>query len=154
MEQPVTFQFGKRSLDNLATVHPDMQCLAKAALAASKVDFTVVEGKRTEQRQRELYGKGRDVTRLINAGYSVAEAERYAKPSESKVTNTLKSNHMSGKAIDVYPYIKGAVVVNPPQSAWDEIARAFRAAGAATGVKYEWGGDWKSFIDRPHFELK
>ena len=40
---------------------------------------------------------------------------------------------------------------------WDglrNIAKAMKAASAKLGTPVIWGGDWKSFPDGPHFELK
>ena len=70
--------------------------------------------------------------------------------SGGKVTNAKagQSYHNYGLAIDVvevspmYGYKKGY-----PSSRWDKIARIGKSLGL------EWGGDWKSFVDKPHFQL-
>lgn len=41
---------------------------------------------------------------------------------------------------------------------WDgplyrDLSKHMKAAASALGVETEWGGDWKSFVDMPHFEL-
>jgi peptidoglycan LD-endopeptidase CwlK len=34
-----------------------------------------------------------------------------------------------------------------------EVAKAMKQAAKELGVGIQWGGDWTSFVDRPHFEL-
>jgi peptidoglycan L-alanyl-D-glutamate endopeptidase CwlK len=41
---------------------------------------------------------------------------------------------------------------------WDwplyhKLDEAMKQAAAALGIEIEWGGDWKSFPDGPHFQL-
>lgn len=42
------------SLENLRGVHPDLVQVVKRAIELTKVDFKVIEDKRTEARQRQL----------------------------------------------------------------------------------------------------
>lgn len=49
--------FGRRSLDRLATAHPDLQKVMKEAI--QNFDFTVLYGYRTPEEQRDLYKIGR-----------------------------------------------------------------------------------------------
>ncbi len=37
--------------------------------------------------------------------------------------------------------------------AYEALASQVKAAAAAEGVLVEWGGDWRSFFDGPHFQL-
>ena len=46
------FVFSKRSLRNLEGVHPDLVRVVRRALELTEVDFVVVEGIRTEEKQR------------------------------------------------------------------------------------------------------
>ena len=63
-----------------------------------------------------------------------------------------KSYHQSGKAFDIYAYVDG-------KASWDkryltEIAEHLKkTAKDQFGVDLEWGGDWKRFIDMPHFQI-
>jgi peptidoglycan L-alanyl-D-glutamate endopeptidase CwlK len=68
----------------------------------------------------------------------------------------MNSNHIGGRAVDLAPYVNGKIE-------WDnsgklglypKIAKAMKQAAKELGVPIEWGGDWTSFKDRPHFELK
>lgn len=147
----MTFRFSRTSLDRLATVHPDMQRVTKRALELSPVDFSVTQGRRTLDEQKRLYGKGRTAAQCRAAGVP----ESYAKPSERVVTWTLNSNHLSGNAVDVAPFVNGALQYDDSGKLglWPKIAAAFKQAARELDVPIVWGGDWKKTIDRPHFEL-
>lgn len=147
----MTFKFSQNSLNRLATVHPDMQRVAHRAIELSSIDFSITQGRRTLDEQKRLYGKGRTAAQCRAAGVP----EAYAKPNEKQVTWTLRSNHLSGNAIDVAPYINGRLEYddNGKLGLWPKIAKAFKDAARELGVPIEWGGDWTKTKDRPHFEL-
>ncbi|WP_088825650.1 M15 family metallopeptidase [Listeria goaensis] len=89
----------------------------------------------------------------IAQGYrSIAEQNKlYAQGRTKKgaiVTNAKggQSNHNFGCAVDLFIYSsngKSVAAWNPPSS----VIKAMKAEG------FEWGGDWKGFVDKPHFEL-
>ena len=119
------FKLGKKSQKALIGVHPDIVKVVTRALEISVIDFTVIEGLRTLERQKVLYAAG--------------------------ATKTLKSRHLTGHAVDLAPYINGSI-------RWDwplfyKIADAMKAASKELGIPLEWGGDWKSFKDGPHWQL-
>lgn len=76
---------------------------------------------------------------------------RRGKPGEKKVTNVdgvnIKSKHQLGLAVDCAFVVDGQVKWDVPDSWW----KAFGALAVAVGLV--WGGNWKSFVDRPHVEL-
>lgn len=117
--------FSRRSETNLAGVHPDLVRVMRRALELSEVDFMITEGFRTKQRQEALLREGK--------------------------SKTMRSRHLTGHAVDVAAWIDGKVSWNWPH--YEVIARAIKQAGAELGVPVEWGGDWKSFKDGPHFQL-
>jgi hypothetical protein len=121
----MTFKFGLRSKSNLSFVHPDLIALAYKALELSTVDFVVTEGKRTKARQRELFKSG--------------------------LSKTLNSRHLQGFAIDVAALYGGKVTWN--WQPYEDIAKAFKEASKELGIPVEWGGDWNTFKDGPHFQL-
>ena len=119
------FRFSQRSYDRLVGVRPELVAVATRALALTAVDFTVLEGLRTVERQRQL----------VNSGAS----------------QTMNSRHLTGHAIDLGAYVGGSV-------SWDwplyyKIADAMKQAAADLRVPVEWGGDWSSFKDGPHWQL-
>ena len=121
----MTFRFGLRSKANLLGVHPDLVLVAARALELSPVDFTVTEGVRSPSRQKELFAQHK--------------------------SQTLRSRHITGHAIDVAALRDGKVTWNWQE--YEEIAKAFKAAAAELCIDITWGGDWKSFKDGAHFEL-
>lgn len=140
------FVLGSTSRKRLAGVHPALVRVVTRAIALSTVDFTVTEGVRTPQRQRELYAQGR------------------TKPGR-KVTWTLISNHFKqpdgyGHAVDLVPWpVDWEGPVHFPK--FDAMAQAMFAAADELGVNIRWGADWnqngkpreRGESDSPHFEL-
>lgn len=147
-----------RSLDNLKGVHPDLVKVVRRAHLLCAVDFTVIEGLRTRERQMAIYGQGRTVEEVKRAGLNPS----LAKPKLKKVTWTLISNHFPnadglGEAVDL-AHIVGTIVY------WEHghiIAEAMLEAARQEGVAIRWGKDWnrngkpgeKGETDGPHFEL-
>lgn len=148
----MTYKFGQRSLAVLATVHPDLQRVAKRAIQITEVDFGIAQGNRTLDEQKRLYGKGRTAAQCVAKGVPAA----YARPTEAKVTWTLNSNHIGGRAIDVAPYVDGGIQWDDSgkRGLWPKIAAAFKQAAKELNIPITWGGDWTTTVDRPHFELK
>ena len=148
----MTFKFSRNSLARLMTVEPELQRVAQRALELSTVDFVVVQGNRTRDEQMRLYGKGRTAAQCKAKGVPV----EYARPNEAKVTWTLNSNHIGGRAIDVAPYVDGGIQWDDSgkRGLWPKIAAAFKQASKELCIPITWGGDWTTTVDRPHFELK
>ena len=121
----MTFALGTRSLERMKGVHPDLIAVVKRAIQITEVDFTVTEGLRSPARQAEL----------VKAGAS----------------QTQRSRHLTGHATDLAAYVGGEVRWDWPL--YPKIARAMKAASLELNVPIEWGGDWKSLKDGPHFQL-
>lgn len=138
---------GKRSVDNLKGVHPDMVKLMTAAIKKTPVDFTITEGLRTVQRQQELYRIGR---RGIVGEHTVTQKDGV----KSKSNHQAKSDGY-GHAVDLYPYYNGSVQVQDKgvPAAQKKIAAHIKSVAKELGIKIVWGGDWKTPYDPPHFEL-
>ena len=96
------FKLSQRSLDKLEGVKPELVDVVKRAIELTTVDFGVIEGLRTEEQQKALVEKG--------------------------ASQTMKSKHLNGHAVDLMAYIGS-------RSSWelnlyDEIADAM-AEGAS-----------------------
>ncbi|MCR2428473.1 M15 family metallopeptidase, partial [Salmonella enterica] len=66
-------------------------------------------------------------------------------------SQTLRSRHLTGHAVDVVAMPAGVVSWE-----WDyyaQIAVAVRRAARECGINVEWGGEWKTLKDGPHFQL-
>jgi peptidoglycan L-alanyl-D-glutamate endopeptidase CwlK len=109
----------------LACVHPDLVRVVERA-AKDGTKFRVIEGLRTMDRQAEL----------VRAGKS----------------QTMRSRHLTGHAVDLAA-LDEAGRVTWARPAYEALASQVKAAAAAEGVTVEWGGDWRSFFDGPHFQL-
>lgn len=154
----MAFSLGAKSKSMLAGVHPDLVRVVERAIELTAQDFMVLEGVRTEKRQRELYGQGRTAGELRAAGVD----STLARPELQKVTWTLKSNHFKqadgyGHAVDLVPYPLDWNTI----AKFDAIADAMFKAAEDVGVRLRWGADWnqngkrreRGETDSPHFEL-
>lgn len=121
----MSITLGARSLSRLEGVHPHLVAIVKRAAAMSDLDFTVLEGLRTVERQRVLFAQG--------------------------ATKTMKSRHLTGHAVDLAPMIGGKVSWDWPL--YHRLAPIVKKAASDIGHPVEWGGDWKSFKDGPHWQL-
>lgn len=126
----MTIPLSPRSLERLEGAHPDLQKVIKRAAAISDLDFTVLEVLRTPARQRQLVAKG--------------------------ASKTMKSRHLpsadgKSRACDIAPLIDGAVSWDWPL--YHRLAVVIKQAAVEVGVPIEWGGDWRTFKDGPHWQL-
>lgn len=118
----------------LAEVNPQLANRIRAMAAdlrAQGINVMVVSGYRSFAEQNRLYAQGRTTPGNI-------------------VTNARggQSLHNYGLAVDVVPIgANGQPNWNVPNSTWQKIG----AAGVRQGL--EWGGNWTSFVDRPHFQM-
>ena len=119
------FILSRRSLKNLEGVHEDLVLVVKRALEITPIDFTVIEGIRSKERQKKLF--------------------------ESGDSKTMRSRHLTGHAVDLAAWVDGKIDWH--WEYYEKIAEAIKAAGKELGIAVEWGGDWKSFKDGPHFQL-
>ena len=79
------YSLGRKSQSNLVGVYPPLAAVVYRAIGyMSEYDFTVFEGIRTLKRQRRLVAKG--------------------------VSRTMNSKHLSGRAVDLVPWINGKAV--------------------------------------------
>lgn len=129
------FKLSARSQSKLEGVNEPLVRLVNRALEISDADFAIIEGLRSIEKQQENVRKG--------------------------VSQTMKSKHLTGDAIDILPSsIK-------PGMKWElhhfyPVLDAFYRAAQELGVPLSFGINWKSdpslpietkFIDAPHIEL-
>lgn len=121
----MSYRLGNRSKERLEGVHPDMVAVVERAIELTEIDFTVLEGLRTLERQETLVARG--------------------------ASTTLNSRHITGHAVDLGAYVDGEVRWDWPL--YHKIAEAMKQAALELKVDMDWGGDWKSFPDGPHYQL-
>jgi len=149
----MTYKLSQRSLDKLEGVDERLIAVVKQAITTTKIDFGVIQGIRTLEMQKALVAKG--------------------------ASQTMKSKHLTGHAVDLMAYIEG-------RGSWelnlyDDIGDAMKEAGDTLGVQLRWGAAWhindlrkwegtmeqamnsyidirrsagrRPFIDGPHWEI-
>ena len=129
----MTFKLGPTSIEKLRGVHPLLIAVVCRAIRLTTVDFTVYEGLRSLERQKELVASG--------------------------ASKTLDSRHLVGCAVDLPAWVNGHPSWEnkymPP------IRDAMYSAANELGVTLRYGGDWngngiesdESFRDAVHWEL-
>lgn len=127
----MTITLSERSLTRLEGAHPDLQRVIKRAAAISNIDFTVLEVLRTLERQKALVAQG--------------------------ASTTMKSRHLPGKngkshAVDIAP-LDDSGKVSWAWPLYNKLAPIIKQAAKDEGVPIEWGGDWRTFKDGPHWQL-
>ena len=147
------YKLSNRSLDRLSGVDDRLVEVVKAAIQETEVDFGVIQGLRTLEEQKKLV--------------------------ESGASQTMKSKHLDGLAVDLMAYVGGRGTWE--LNVYDEIADAMKWAADDVGVPIRWGAAWhiadirewdgtmedamndyidtrraegrRPFIDAPHFEI-
>ncbi len=127
-------KFGIQSLENLAGVHPDIVDILHEAI--KYYDFSVLEGVRDFERQKQLYTTGK--------------------------SQTLRSKHLRqsdgySHAVDIAPY----PVDWEDKQRFAYLAGLIMGIAEMKGIELTWGHDWDndgdfkehSLKDGPHFQL-
>lgn len=109
----------------LKGVHPDLIKMVEQLAEDTTIPFRVGEGVRSMARQKQLFAQG--------------------------ATKTMNSRHLNGHAVDLFPLVDG-------QPSWNwtiyyKFAPQVKEAAKKAKVNIEWGGDWRSFKDGPHWQL-
>ena len=121
-----------RSEKNIATLLPEVRPYARALVtkaAQNGITIKVISGTRTYAEQNDLYAQGR------------------TKPGP-KVTNAPGgySNHNFGIAFDIGVF---------EGSSYKDESPKYKAVGVlGMDLGLEWGGNWKTIQDEPHFQLR
>ena len=149
----MTYKLSTRSQEKLIGVNSELKEVVCLAITYTKIDFGVIEGLRTEKRQRALVDSG--------------------------ASKTMKSKHLDGRAVDLMAYVDGRGCWE--LNVYDEVADAMKRAAIEVDVAVRWGAAWtvtdirewngtmeeamnsyvdtrrgqgrRPFIDAPHFEL-
>ena len=147
------FKLSERSLGKLEGVDDTLVEVVKEAIDLTKVDFGVTFGMRTLEEQQKLYDSGR--------------------------SQTMKSKHLDGRAVDLVAYFGSDI--SWELNVYDDICDAMAEAARRKSVAIKWGAAWsegdirmyqgtaedsmnayidlrrsegrRPFIDAPHFEM-
>lgn len=149
----MAFKLSSRSQSRLDGVNTDLVAVCERAIQLTRVDFGITCGMRTVAEQAKLV--------------------------EQRRSQTMKSKHIEGLAIDVVAYFGSEISWD--NAVYDDIADAFAEASRELDTPCRWGGAWhindiggykglmetaqnsyidlrrsagrRPFIDGPHFEL-
>ena len=150
----MTFKLSARSESKLEGLDPRLVAVVKAAIHRTKIDFGVICGMRTMEEQKALVASG--------------------------ASQTMKSKHLQGYAVDLMAYIGSRA--SWELNLYDDIADSMAEAAREVDVPIRWGAAWtvsniaqftggtmedamnsyiderrtqgrRPFIDGPHFEL-
>jgi len=149
----MAFKLSSRSLKKLEGVDEGIVSVVKDAIGITKVDFGVTFGLRTLEEQKKLYESGR--------------------------SQTMKSKHLEGRAVDLVAYFGSDI--SWELNVYDDICDAMAEAARRNTVAIKWGAAWsegdirmysgsaedsmnayidlrrsegrRPFIDAPHFEM-
>lgn len=112
-------------------LHPKIREKVKMFIKSAEskgIKLRITSGYRSFEEQNELYAKGR-----TKPGPIVTRAKGG------------QSSHNYALAFDVVPIVKDKADWNSPL--WDKIGQLGKSFG------FNWGGDWKNFVDKPHFDM-
>jgi len=140
-------------MKKLKGVNEGLVAVVKDAIGITKVDFGVTFGLRTLEEQKKLYESGR--------------------------SQTMKSKHLDGRAVDLVAYFGSDI--SWELNVYDDICDAMAEAARKNNVAIKWGAAWsegdireyastaedamnayvdlrrsegrRPFIDAPHFEM-
>ena len=123
-------KFGKRSLANLKGVNTKLVNVLNQTI--KHFDFTVIEGVRSLETQKEYVDKG--------------------------VSKTMSSKHLLGRAVDIAPY----PIDYDDEERFVYLGGFILGVASQLGVKLRWGLDWNNdtytrdtkFRDLGHFEIR
>lgn len=138
---PTRSKVSQRNEKSIAKLHPQVRDKIRKFIndvyTKHQVQLVIVQDYRTYAQQDALYAKGRTA-------------------SGSVVTNARggQSNHNFALAVDVFPLWEDGKLHMDVKSDQKNIKILKKIAPIGKGIGLEWGGDWKSIIDNPHFQLK
>lgn len=125
------FKFSQRSENNLKGVNPDLVKVIRRTLEITSVDFIVIEGLRTQERQKQL----------------VAE----------KKSQIMHSRHLTGHAVDIIP-VNTTWQIDEFKPLLSSVKQASDELGIKLRFGINWKNDPSlpvetKFIDAPHIEI-
>lgn len=118
--------FSQRSKDKLKTCHPDLQRLMNEVI--KRVDITILCGHRDKEAQNGAYNAGRSKVRYPHS----------------------RHNKVPSLAVDIAPY---PIDWNDIER-FIEVSEIVKTVADELQIEIEYGGDWHSFKDYPHYQLR
>ena len=113
--------------------------------------WLIVETRRELATQMAYFARGRMAPEHVRMMYDAAGLKQKLtdKETQTAITTTLKSKHLSGLAMDIVP------IKADGKAWWDAPTRVWmRMATIAEGFGWESGVRWKDFPDYPHLQWR
>jgi peptidoglycan L-alanyl-D-glutamate endopeptidase CwlK len=128
------YKYGKRSLTKLNEAEPVLKELFIRALWNSPEDIAVIEGHRTKEDQDKAFKSGNSKVKWPHS----------------------KHNKLPSQAVDAVPYpidwgnrARFESLAEHIKSVWAQM----ESEGATGDWLLQWGGNFKSFYDGPHWQI-
>lgn len=125
-------------------LHPTLQPLARQFVQECKdegIDVLIYLTYRSGDEQNELYAQGRTkpgkIVTKVKAGHSDHNRMLNGKPA-SLAFDAVPLRTVDGKKVAI----------------WNDPVLWSKMGEIATNIGLSWGGNWKKFVDKPHFYLK
>ncbi len=118
--------FSRRSQERLDSCHPDLKTLFN--LVVGHMDCTVLKGHRGKEEQNAAYDDGKSTLRFPKS----------------------RHNKIPALAVDVVPY----PIDWYDHKRFDDFALFVKGVALGLDIAVTWGGDWKTLVDKPHWELR
>lgn len=148
------YNLSRRSRGRLEGVLPVIIEIIEEGIKDSPYDFGIPQygGVRTVEDQQELYAKGR--TDFSTHQRPVTYVDGINKKSNHQAVWVEELCDEFGLAFDIYIYLHEF-----KSASWDvdkltAVAMHLIKKAQKKGVDLRWGGNWKSFKDYPHLEIK
>ena len=123
----MSYQLGSRSKERLRGVDKRLVNVVELAITLTEQDFTVLEGLRSLDRQRELVKKG--------------------------ASRTMSSKHITGHAVDLGAWDQETRSIRWEEAMYYPIAEAMMLAASRLETPICWGGAWASFGNEYPFDI-
>jgi len=97
----------------------------------------------------------RDITITCSYRSRAEQDAAYVKGNSKAKFGQSAHNFLPSRAVDIIPYpipMKNGGWDNNSKE-WDELAQLFLEIAKQKNILITWGGNWKSLVDKPHFEL-
>ncbi len=117
--------FSQRSKRARAELHPKLQQIVDEAI--KEIDFVILDAQRGRAEQERAFKQGNSKAHFGQSAHNFEPAV----------------------AMDICPY---PIDWNNIER-FKEMAKVVKAKAKALGIEVDYGGDWKSIKDYPHFEL-
>lgn len=145
-------KFGAASAARLSTCHIDLQKIFNVAIRRSHIDFSIVEGQRSYELQKQYFEQGKSRLNPDNPEH-LKSAKHLMNPSMAvDIVAFVPTNRAMAYDAKHLSFIAGVVIA---------VAEELFSKGEISHL-IRWGGNWdadgeiiedQDFDDLPHFEL-